>query len=299
MSVSPALSSFFFSSRVILIAEQGEAIEQFASRNVKVLVIANPANTNCLIVSETAPSIPKYNFTCLTRLDHDRLIGMVVNKLNSLPARAGTVTNPSHVRDVIVFGNHSTTQVPYVDKATVSTDGTHWHTVRSLIESEWVDGVLPGLIQNRGAEIIHHLEASSAMSAARAIIRHLHDWIGPVSASVHRTGEHGEVESPIFSMGVWSPAGNSYDVPEGIVFSFPCRRVVGSHLHRHDTHSHSHHRNEVHPHQDYEIVSGLPLTDQQKIAIGLSVDELLMEKSMAKHNFVDTLTGKLEQELNI
>jgi malate dehydrogenase len=265
---------------------------------VKVLVIANPANTNCVIASESAPSIPKCNFSCLTRLDHDRLIGMVVNKLNSLlpNGNGGVMTNPSHVRNVVIFGNHSTTQVPYVDAASVLV-GNQWQSVRSLIDSKWIDEELPGMIQNRGAEIIHHLEASSAMSAARAIIRHLHDWIGPPPP--HRTGEHGEDDSPIFSMGVFSPPGNPYDIPEGIVFSFPCRRVLGSHPHRHDTHSHSHHRGEVHPQQDYEIVSGLQLSDAQKTAIGVTIDELLMEKTMAHHNFVETVTAKLEQDLNI
>jgi hypothetical protein len=221
---------------------------------------------------------------------------MVVNKLNSLHPNAVTVTNPSHVRDVVIFGNHSTTQVPYVDTASVLV-GNDWKSVRSLIDSEWIDEVLPGMIQNRGAEIIHHLEASSAMSAARAIIRHLHDWIGPPPPRY--AGEHGEVSSPIFSMGVFSPAGNPYDIPEGIVFSFPCRRVFGSHPHHHDTHSHSHHRDEVHSHQDYEIVYGLSLTDAQKAAIGVTVDELLMEKTMAHHNVADTVTAKLEQDLNI
>lgn len=135
------------------------------------------------------------------------------------------------------------------------------------------------------------------MSAARAIIRHLHDWIGPPPP--RRTGENGEDDSPIFSMGVFSPPGNPYNIPEGIVFSFPCRRVIGSYPHRHDALSHSHHRGEVHPHQDYEIVCGLPLTDAQNRAMAATIDELLMEKTMAHHNFAETVTAKLEQDLNI
>ena len=256
------------------------------------LVIANPANTNCLIVSEAAPSIPRYNFTCLTRLDHDRLIGMITNEFNSHSSQRLThQINPSHVKDVIIFGNHSTTQVPYVDQASILLDN-HWQPVRSLLDSTWIDEVLPGLIQHRGAEIIHHLEASSAMSAARSIIRHLRDWIGPISH--HNTEEL----LPIFSMGVFSE-GSAYDVPDGIVFSFPCRRVKSSHLHRHDAHSHSHHRGNVHPSKDYEIIDTYQLNDQQKHALGLSIDELLMEKSMAIHNVNDTLTGKIAQELSI
>lgn len=272
-------------------------MEKHASRNVKVIVIANPANTNCYIASHYAPSIPQHNFTCLTRLDHDRLIGMVVNKLNSVSGNSA-VTNPSHIRDVVVFGNHSTTQVPYVDEAKVLIDN-QWKPVRSLIDSEWIDNVLPGMIQHRGAEIIHHLEASSAMSAARAIIRHLHDWIGPVG--YHRTGEHGEDRSPIFSMGVFSPPGNSYDIPEGIVCSLPCRRALESRTHHHDHHHdhHFNHRHQAHPHADYVVVEGFTLTVDQQKAIGHSVDELLMEKSMTIHNVAETITAKLEQDLSI
>lgn len=222
---------------------------------------------------------------------------MIANKLNSQPEHINSnhVINPSHVKDVIVFGNHSTTQVPYVDGASVLINN-HWQSVRSLIDSQWIDEVLPGLIQHRGAEIIHHLEASSAMSAARSIIRHLRDWIGPIP---HNNNHNNPEElSPIFSMGVFSE-GSSYDVPEGIVFSFPCRRIRGSHNHRHDTHSHSHHRDNVHPTKDYEIVESYQLTDKQKHALGVSIDELLMEKSMAFHNVQETATAKVAQELSI
>ncbi len=139
------------------------------------------------------------------------------------------------------------------------------------------------------------------MSAARAIVRHLHDWIGPLPHALsHASQASPEVSAalPVFSMGVFSN-GVAYDVPEGIVFSFPCRRARGSHPHRHDTRSHGHNRDHVHALIDYEIIDSYHLTDEQKKALGLSIDELLMEKSMAFHNVHETTTGKIAQELNI
>jgi malate dehydrogenase len=231
---------------------QGGAIERHADRNVKVIVIANPANTNCLLASEFAPSIPKTNFTCLTRLDHDRLSGLIANKVNDMYPDQPRI-NSADVRGIAVFGNHSTTQVPHVDSATVRVGGV-WRGVRDVItDSTWLDAELPVRLQNRGAEIMKYLEASSAMSAARAITRHLHDWLGPVSASS---------EGGTFSMGVTSD-GNPYGMPEGLVFSFPCRRAANS------------------APGSYEIVSGLEMSAAHRDALVKTVEELVGERTLA------------------
>lgn len=180
--------------------------------------------------------------------------GLIADKVNELYPDQSRI-NSSDVRGIGVFGNHSTTQVPHIDSATVHVDGV-WRRVRDVIgDSHWLDVELPGKLQNRGAEIMKYLEASSAMSAARAITRHLYDWLGPVSSSV-------EAEHATFSMGVTSD-GNPYDIPEGLVFSFPCRRradgVPGS----------------------YEIVSGMELSAYHREALAVTTEELLRERRLA------------------
>jgi malate/lactate dehydrogenase len=164
---------------------QSNALEMYAKKDVKVVVVANPSNTNCLFASKAAPSIPAKNFTCLLRLDHDRLLGMLAAELNS--KGLGERIHPDKIRGVV-----------------------------DLVDPQWATEVLPGMLQHRGAEIMKHLQASSGQSAARAISRHLQDWLGPVTTPGH-----------VFSMGVISD-GNPYGIPDGLMFSFPCVREVGS-----------------------------------------------------------------------
>ena len=216
---------------------------------MKVIVVANPANTNCLLASTSAPSIPKRNFTCLTRLDQDRLSGLIARKVNELHPDQPPI-NSSDVRNVSIFGNHSTTQVPYVEAACVRVAGA-WRPVTEVItDTAWLTHELPRKVQNRGAEIMTHLKASSAMSAARAIVRHLRDWLGPSSPP------------SCFSMGVCSD-NNPYDLPGGLVVSFPCRRSLSGEA------------------GDYEIVPALELSAGLRHAIQASTDELLAEHAMA------------------
>jgi len=236
------------SQNAAIMIDHGASIEKHASRDVKVLVIANPANTNCLLASQAAPSIPTRNFTCLTRLDHDRLRGMIAKKLNELGPLVDY--NTKDVRGVAVFGNHSTTQVAYLDSAEVCVEGS-WVPVKTVLGREWLENTLPEQLQQRGAEIISHLQASSAMSAARAIVRHLSDWIG-----------HGAGEDHVFSMGVRSD-GNSYGVPDGLVCSFPCTRAFDA------------------PPGEYTIVSTCVLSQPLRAALHRSVEELEMEKETA------------------
>lgn len=221
----------------------------YAKKDVKVIVVANPANTNCLIASQAAPSIPSKNFTCLLRLDHDRLLGMLVAELNS--KGLGEHINPSKIRGVAVFGNHSNTQVPHINGGEVNVGG-EWKPIMSIVDEDWAANILPGRLQNRGAEIIKHLQASSGQSAARAISRHLQDWLGPVTSPGH-----------IFSMGVISD-GNPYGIPNGLMFSFPCTRAVGS------------------APGDYSIVhEGFSTNPSHSAALQATVDELNEEKSAA------------------
>ena len=105
--------------------DQARALDACADRDVKVLVVANPANTNALVAMKSAPSIPAKNFTCLTRLDQERLRGFIVAKVNQVEEMAGNnvKVRPSDVNQIVIFGNHSTTQVPYIDAATVMVGG--------------------------------------------------------------------------------------------------------------------------------------------------------------------------------
>ena len=175
---------------------QGEAINAGAASDVKVLVVGNPANTNCLIAMSNAPDVPRERFTAMMRLDHNRAITQVANKLGK-PVTA--VTN------MTVWGNHSPTQYP--DLVNAKVDGqSAWDQVddEAFIRDEFIPRVA-----KRGAEIIDARGASSAASAANAAIDHIHDWV------------LGTPDGDWVSMGV--PADGSYEVAEGIVAGFPCQ----------------------------------------------------------------------------
>ncbi len=172
---------------------QGKALNDHASRGVKVLVVGNPANTNCLIALKNAPDLAPEQFSAMTRLDHNRA-------LSQLAARTGAKV--SDVRKMIIWGNHSSTQVPDVSHATVA-----GRPAASLVDDAWVDGEFVPTVQKRGAAIIDARGASSAASAANAAVDHMRTWA------------LGSPEGDWVSMGVLSSG--AYDVAGDIVYSYP------------------------------------------------------------------------------
>lgn len=179
---------------------QGKAINDHASRNIKVLVIGNPANTNALITSSNAPDIEPKNFTAMTRLDHNRAAAQLANKAGK---------HVSDVKQVTIWGNHSATQYPDFHHATI--DG---QPALNLLDENWlIDDFIP-IVQQRGAAVIKARGASSAASAASAAIDHMHDWVcnTPINDWV--------------SMAI--PADGSYGIKEGVIFSYPVRCINGS-----------------------------------------------------------------------
>jgi len=177
---------------------QGKALDQYAKKSVKVLVVGNPANTNCLIASKCAPSIPKENFTCLTRLDQNRAVSQVAMRL-------GVKTDS--VKKMIIWGNHSSTQYPDVTHATVSLNGQVIPASEAIKDDNWIQGEFLKIVQTRGAAIIKARKLSSAMSAAKAICDHMKSWW------------FGTAADDFTSMGIISDG--SYGIPEGLVYSFP------------------------------------------------------------------------------
>ncbi|HEY9032397.1 MAG TPA: malate dehydrogenase [Pseudomonadales bacterium] len=174
---------------------QGKAIDAHASRNIKVLVVGNPANTNALITQRNAPSIDPRNFTAMTRLDHNRAMTQIAQK-------TGATVN--HVKCMTIWGNHSSTQYPDLFHTTV--DGK---PAMELVTQDWFANDFIPTVQQRGAAIIKARGASSAASAANAAIDHMRDWaLG--------TGANNWV-----SMGVYSDG--SYGIDKGLIYSFPCR----------------------------------------------------------------------------
>jgi malate dehydrogenase len=174
---------------------QGKALNDHASRDVRVLVVGNPANTNALIASCNAPDLNPAHFTAMTRLDHNRAISQLAAR-TSVPVAA--------IRRMIIWGNHSATQYPDISHAVV--DGK---PAGSLVDRAWVaDDFIP-TVQQRGAAIIKARGASSAASAASAAIDHVRDWVA------------GTPTDDWVSMAV--PADGSYGIEEGVIYSFPVR----------------------------------------------------------------------------
>jgi len=174
---------------------QGKAINEHASRDIRVLVVGNPANTNALITSANAPDIERANFTAMTRLDHNRAIAQLAAK---------TGTHVTSVRQMTIWGNHSATQYPDIHHATV--DGKQ---ATSLVDKAWLADHFIPTVQQRGAAIIKARGASSAASAASAAIDHMRDWA------------YGTPKDDWVSMAV--PADGSYGIAEGVVYSYPVR----------------------------------------------------------------------------
>lgn len=180
---------------------QGQAIAAHASQDVRVLVVGNPANTNCLIAMNNAPGIPRERFTAMTRLDHNRAVAQ-------LAARAGVQV--SEVTRMTIWGNHSTTQYPDVFHARVA--GVN--AAAAVGDRGWIGSVFIPTVQQRGAAIIRARGASSAASAANAAIGHVRDWM------------LGTPAGDWVSMAV--PSDGSYGVPEGLVSSFPTTCADGA-----------------------------------------------------------------------
>lgn len=172
---------------------QGKALNENASRDVKVLVVGNPANTNALITLKNAPDLNPHNFTAMMRLDHNRAKSQLAEKTGS---------HTTKIEKIAVWGNHSTTQYPDISNATV--DG---EPAKSKVDEDWYVNEFIPTVQKRGAAVIKARGASSAASAASAAVDHMHDWV---------LGSNGQW----VSMGVYS-AGNSYGVDEDIVYGFP------------------------------------------------------------------------------
>jgi malate dehydrogenase len=174
---------------------QGEAINAGAADDVKVLVVGNPANTNCLIAKSHAPDVPAGRFTAMTRLDHNRAIGQLANKLG---------VGVEAVTKMTIWGNHSTTQYPDLVHAKVN-GRSAWDEVD---DEAWIADEFIPRVAKRGAEVIEKRGASSAASAANAAIDHVHDWV------------LGTPPSDWVSMSV--PSDGSYEVEEGLISGFPC-----------------------------------------------------------------------------
>ena len=180
---------------------QGQALSASATRKVKVLVVGNPANTNALIALHNAPNLDPGQFTAMTRLDHNRAVSMLAQRL-SVPV--------SSVRKMTIWGNHSSTQYP--DLTHCEVDGS---IAADLVDDHaWVDGSYNPTVAKRGAAIIEARGASSAASAANAAIAHVRDWA------------LGTAAGDWTSMAI--PSDGSYGIPEGLVYSFPCTCTGGA-----------------------------------------------------------------------
>jgi malate dehydrogenase len=180
---------------------QGQAINDHAADDVKVLVTGNPANTNALIAMRNAPDVPAERFNALTRLDHNRAKAQ-------LAAKTGASVN--EVTHVTIWGNHSATQYPDAFNALVRGQ----NAAELIDDQQWLESTFLPTVQQRGAAIIEARGASSAASAANATVEHMRDWV------------HGTPEGDWVSMSV--PSDGSYGVPEGLISSFPCTTSGGA-----------------------------------------------------------------------
>jgi malate dehydrogenase len=174
---------------------QGKAINEHASRDIRVLVVGNPANTNALITASNAPDIDPANITAMTRLDHNRAIAQLAQKTDS---------HVTDVKHMIIWGNHSATQYPDINHASVA-----GKPAMNLVDGTWLADEFIPIVQQRGAAIIKARGASSAASAASAAIDHVRDWA---------LGTDGD---DWVSMAI--PADGSYGIGPGIIYSYPVR----------------------------------------------------------------------------
>lgn len=183
-----------------IFSAQGKALDAGADRNVRVLVVGNPANTNSLIAQRNARSLKPANFTAMTRLDHNRAVSQLADKTGS---------HTMDIRKVTIWGNHSATQYPDINHATIA-----GKPAKSLVDDKWVRESFIPTVQQRGAAVIKARGSSSAASAASAAIDHIRDWM------------LGTQEGNWVSMGI--PADGSYGVKEGVIYSYPVTCSGGS-----------------------------------------------------------------------
>ena len=176
-----------------IFSAQGKALNEAADRNVKVLVVGNPANTNALIARANAKDLNPRNFTAMTRLDHNRALSQLAEK---------TGRHTTAITRMTIWGNHSATQYPDLSHTLV--DGK---AAKSLVEQKWIEETFIPVVQQRGAAIIKARGASSAASAASAALDHIHTWV------------HGTPAGDWISMAV--PADGSYGIKEGVIYSYP------------------------------------------------------------------------------
>jgi len=216
--------------------EQGAALDQYAKKTVKVLVVGNPANTNAYLAMTNAPSIPRENFSALTRLDHNRAKAQIA-------ARLGLSIGAVH--NVVIWGNHSSTQYPDVSHGYVCGENGNKTPIKDAIKDHaWLQGEFITIVQQRGAVIIKARKLSSAASAAKAIIDHMRDWV------------FGTPEGEYISMAVCSDG--SYGVPKDLIYSFPVICKGGK----------------------YSIVQGLSIDDFSRSKMDLTAKELEEEKHL-------------------
>ena len=180
-----------------IFSAQGKALNDAAARDVRVLVVGNPANTNSLIACRNAPQLTARNFTAMTRLDHNRALSQLAQK---------TGTHVNDIKRMTIWGNHSSTQYADISHALVA-----GKPAKSPVEQKWIEEYFIPTVQQRGAAVIKARGSSSAASAASAALDHMRTWFG------------GTAEGDWVSMGV--PADGSYGIGEGIIYSYPvtCR----------------------------------------------------------------------------
>jgi malate dehydrogenase len=211
---------------------QGEAINAGAADDVRVLVVGNPANTNALIAVSHAPNVPRERFTAMTRLDHNRALSQLAKK---------TGVNVGEITKLTIWGNHSTTQYPDIFHAEVA-----GKSAAETVEEGWIRDEFIPTVAKRGAAIIDARGASSAASAANAAIDHVYDW-------VNGTAEGNWTSAALLSDG-------SYDVPQGLMSSFPVVSRSGA----------------------WEIIHGLEVNEFSRERIDSSVAELIEERDAVK-----------------
>jgi malate dehydrogenase len=182
-----------------IFSAQGKALNAVADRNVRVLVVGNPANTNALIAQHNARDLNPRNFTAMTRLDHNRALAQLADK---------TGAHVTDIRRMTIWGNHSATQYPDLTHALVN-----GKSAPSLLERKWIEETFIPTVQQRGAAVIKARGASSAASAASAAIDHVHTWV------------HGTPKDDWVSMAV--PADGSYGIPAGVIYSYPVTIASG------------------------------------------------------------------------
>lgn len=216
-----------------IFSAQGQAINKVANRDIRVLVVGNPANTNALIAQRNAPDINPRQFTAMTRLDHNRAMAQLAGK-------TGKTVND--IRKMTIWGNHSSTQYPDLHHATV--DGK---TAMELVDQDWYENTYIPDVQQRGAAIIKARGASSAASAASSALDHMRSWA------------LGSQEGDWVSMAVYSDG--SYDVAEGLIYSFPCTCKDG----------------------DWQIVQGLEINAFSRGRMQATEQELKEERDAVQH----------------